>query len=506
MATVTTHDLIQCSRVYPTLPSVNPAGLAPFNGLLVRFDNDAARSYRVRKNVQGRFYHPSEYAGAENIVPGLEYGYSITSMKLNGTEVLAAPANYAWDEGSVEWTSFPYYTVGNEYLYTNNVANGIATGIDPTGTLGLGTNNFYKFLESIIDLYDIPVKVSKSPALWWSPEAFPRLNNFTLEKYYDDDFEFTLVDTQTLGMSVTTITHRYVFNGNTVLHTIDGVDVVTNKPDTEWPQYSELYSFLSYDYLYSTIDEITKCPIFDPFNTSLLTDNCANIKISCDCKKMTFADNSNYMTNGLPGHDPEFFTSRTIRIKRPDGSVYVYGTSDVTDADQIIQPHYSSSNQFAYQFLPSDIDGIYEVTLCSYPDWNSSVFYEAFVQTIVRRNGKLYKVVSSNTNLDPSDPANSNYWVEYTCDVDCDDTRYCTTQKIAVLCISLLKCYKDLVSEAFCSMKKNPCKDMCDNKEFINAMKFRVTLDGLEMAICTNQWADAQNHIDILKSICCCNG
>jgi len=132
------------------------------------------------------------------------------------------------------------------------------------------------------------------------------------------------------------------------------------------------------------------------------------------------------------------------------------------------------------------------------------VFYEAFIQTIVRRNGKLYKVISSNTNLDPSNPANAAYWVEYTCDVDCDNTRYCTTQKVAVLCISLLKCYKDLVSEAFCSVKKNPCKDICDNKEFINAMKFRVTLDGLELAICSNNWIDAQSHIDILKSICCC--
>jgi hypothetical protein len=506
MATITTHDLIQCSRIYPTLPSVNPVGLSPFNGLLVEFNNNPERSYRVRRNVQARFRHPSEYAGASSIIPGKEFEYSITSMKFNGVEILSAPANYTWDATNVEWTSFPLYTVGNEYLYTSNVANGVSVGVDLTGALGLGTNNFYKFLESIVDANDLPVKVSKSPGLWWAPEAFPRIINFILEKYYDDDFEFTMVETQTVGPSVVSQTNRYVFNGNTVLHTINGVNVVTYLSNVEWPQYSQLYSFLSYGYTYTTIEEIQSCPIFDPFNTSLLTDGCANIKVSCDCKKMTFADNSNYITNGLPGHDPELFTSRTIRIKKPNGSFYVYGTPDVANTDQVIQPHYSSSNQFSYQFTPNDVDGIYEITLCSYPDWNASVFYESFIQTIVRRNGKLYKVVSSNTNLDPSDPDNINYWVEYTCDVDCDDTRYCTTQKIAVLCISLLKCYKDLVSEAFCSMKKNPCKDICDNKEFINAMKFRVTLDGLEMAICSGQWSDAQDHIDILKSICCCNG
>jgi hypothetical protein len=210
------------------------------------------------------------------------------------------------------------------------------------------------------------------------------------------------------------------------------------------------------------------------------------------------------MTNGLPGHDPELFTSRTIVIKKPNGSTYVYGTPDVVGANQVIQPHYSSSNQFSYSFDSSDVDGIYEITLCSYPDWNSEVFYESFLQTIVRRNGKLYKVISSNTNLDPSLAENVNYWVEYTCDVDCDNTRYCTTEKIAVICISLLNCYKKTLSDALCNIKNNPCKDMCDNKSFMNAMKFRVTMDGLESAICSGNWNDAQSNIDILKSICCC--
>ena len=75
-----------------------------------------------------------------------------------------------------------------------------------------------------------------------------------------------------------------------------------------------------------------------------------------------------------------------------------------------------------------------------------------------------------------------------------------------MLCISLLKCYKKLVKDAFCGMESNPCKSMCDNKEFMQAMKFRVALDALEFAVCSNDWVSAKKHLDLLKSLCCCNG
>lgn len=506
MATIKTHDLIKCNRIYPTLPSVNNAGLSTYNGLFVELDGDPKKSYKVRKNVQGRFLHPSDPIFAEDIASGVIYSYSITSMKFNGVEVLTAPANYTLTQSNAVFGYFPFYLVGSEYDYTGNVANGVAVDVDVTGTLGLGTTNFYEFLGTVIGAYDLPVKVSRSPGLWWAVDGKPRLYNFILEKYYDDNFEFTMSEIVTPAVgSPTLTTNRYVFNGETVVHYKNGVDITIIEANTTWPQFSDENSFLSYDFDFDSIIEIVKCPVFEPFNTSLLTDGCANISVSCDCSKMTFSDNSNYLTNGLPGHDPELFTSRTIVIKKPDGSTYVLGTSDVADVDQVIQPHYSSSNQFSYSFTSSDVDGIYEVMLCSYPDWSSEVMYESFTQTIVRRNGKLYKAVVSNSNLDPSNPANGSYWTEYTCDVDCDNTRYCTTQKIVVLCISLLNCYKSLVKNAFCDIQKNPCKSMCDNPEFMKAMKFRVTLDALEFAVCANSWADAQSHIDILKSICCCN-
>jgi hypothetical protein len=68
-----------------------------------------------------------------------------------------------------------------------------------------------------------------------------------------------------------------------------------------------------------------------------------------------------------------------------------------------------------------------------------------------------------------------------------------------------MDCYRKAVSDAFCGIQKAPCRDMCDNKDFMKAMKMRVVMDGLEFAACGFDWDTAQDHVDILKSLCCCN-
>jgi len=499
MPTVVSHDLIRCNRINVTLPSVNEPGLIPFNGEHVRFDNDNFKSYLVKKNVQGRFKHPNVPSEDSDIT------YQLTSMMFNGLELLTSPSSLTIALEDCEFTSYPLNTLGNEYLYTNNLANGVFVGVDTTGLLGQGINNFFEFIESFILLYNIPVKISRSSPLWWSNNGFDRLSNFILEKHYDSNFEFT-VGVYDSFMDTTTI-NRYVFNGETVTHYINGIDVTTyTVPEESWPQFSDEYSFYSYDFDYEDIDQIPACPIFDFFGASLQTDGCSNLSISCDCKSIKFYDKSNYEDNFLPGHDPELFTTRKIVLTRPNGTTYTWETSNFTDVDQVIPPHFSSPNVFQYLLTDSDEDGIYEVQLCTYPDWSSEVYYNSATSTIVRRGELLYKATTSNFDLDPADPANSNYWTLYTCSSDCDSTRYCTTEKIVVLCVSLLKCYKKLVSDAFCSMESNPCKSMCDNKAFMNAMKFRITMDALEFAVCAGDWISAKKHIDILKSICCCNG
>jgi hypothetical protein len=499
MATVKTHDLIKCNRVNDVLPSVNNPGLIPYNGLFVKFDNQDNKGYKVRKNVQGRFLDGIKATEVYDVQ------WSIISLKFNGVEFISAPASLKVSSlptpGSEyqQPTAFPYYTVGDEFDYTNNVANGIIVSDSLTDT-GNNANNYYRFVENLVNFYSIPVKVSKSPASWWFLDEYVNLPNMIFEKYYDDNFEFTVIQNKrdiSTGVVSEVKTYRHVFNGATAESYLDSVLITTN----DAAQYNEEFSFFSFDFEYDTIQEITKCPTSIPFNASLETDNCANIQISCDCRKITFADNSVY-DNTMAGHDPEFFTSRTIVLTRPDGTKYIWGTSDIEDRDATIQPHFNSPNTFSYNFLETDKDGVYSIQLCTYPNWSDAVLYDAYLQPIVLSGGKLYKCIATNSNLDPA--TNPSYWQEYTCIDNCDVTRYCTTQKVVVLCISLLKCYKQLVADAFCSIDGNPCKPLCDNKSFMNAMKFRVTLDALEFAVCARDWAAVKNQMEVLNSICCC--
>jgi len=258
-------------------------------------------------------------------------------------------------------------------------------------------------------------------------------------------------------------------------------------------------------------------PITNPYKTSLLVDKCSSLEMSCDCKKITFKDTSNYVDSDMPGHLSTDFTSRTITITKGDGSTFMLITADVRTnnptaypmatqgiAYNIIPSHLASNNSFTYNITDADVDGIYSVEICTYPNWRADVFYQTFLKPIVLRDGKLYKAVASSTNADPADPTNDAYWTLYTDVNACDTTRYCAKQRIVVLCISIEDCYREAVASAFCGMEKNPCKDMCDNKDFMKAMKMRVVMDGLEFAACGFDWVNAQNHIDILKSLCCC--
>ena len=259
-------------------------------------------------------------------------------------------------------------------------------------------------------------------------------------------------------------------------------------------------------------------PITNPYKTSLLVDNCSSLELSCDCKKLTFKDTSNYVDSDMPGHLSTDFTSRTITIMKGDGSTFQLITADVRTnnpsaypmatqgiAYNIIPSHLASNNTFTYTLTEADVDCIYSVELCTYPNWRADVFYQTYLKPIVLRDGKLYQAVASSTNADPADPTNSAYWTLYLNTGDCDSTRYCNKQRIVILCISIEDCYREAVANAFCGIQKNPCKDMCDNKDFMKAMKMRVVMDGLEFAACGFDWINAQSHIDILKSLCCCN-
>jgi len=256
------------------------------------------------------------------------------------------------------------------------------------------------------------------------------------------------------------------------------------------------------------------------FKASLLEQNCSTLQLACDCSSITFKDTSNYYDDDstLPGHGPNDFTSRIITLTKGDGSLFYFITADVRtnnpteypldkegETYKIIPPHATSNNKFTYDFTDTDEDGIWKVELCTYPNWRNDVQYTAILKPIVLKNGVLYKCINTSTGIDPEFDLDNNFWEVYEKTSTCSDTRYCSTQRVLVLCISIEDCYRKAVSSAFCSIEKSPCANICEDMEFLKAMKMRVVMDAIQFSVCGFNWSEAQKQMDILKKLCCCN-
>jgi hypothetical protein len=315
---------------------------------------------------------------------GTRVEFSFTSMKFNGVEYINSPIDAVMLTEDIIWTDFPDFVTGDEYTYNiSNIATGINVGSSSTNE-GAKANNFYLFFKWMVDSFSIPIDVTKTPKFYfdpeyynaaytWYPTPYPGLDNITLEKYYDDNFEYeyteTIVDLS--NNSEESTVHKFIWDGEGASYFRNGSD----QTNVELVQPTDAFSFFSYDYVYDTIEEINSCPIYEPFNASIQNDKCSGLAVNCDCTKITFEDNSNYDSNGLPGHDGQLFNSRIITITKPNGGTYIYATSDYEGADEVIPQYYDSNNTFVYTFQQGDVDGIYEIEVCAYPDWNEAVTY-----------------------------------------------------------------------------------------------------------------------------------
>lgn len=505
MANIKTYDLLQCSRLYPTLVGVNNAAFLPFVDSVVKINNDEKQSYTVKENIQARFLAPNSADATSDVQ------YSVTSIIFNGLECLSAPANLLVSEANNIYIDFPLYA-SSPNGYTSNLANAVYTEVVPA-TLGYFERNFPDFMQGLFDTLSVKAKIRNSHPEWWSLDGFEVMNNFMIEMYSSDSISITITETYD-GVSREL---NYVVDGSGAQAFVNGSPVVF--PPAVVPQFGDEYSICSFPLTANPIEEIDCCPVVVPFYASLQNDCESTLNVDCDCSKITFSDNSNY-NNGLVGHDPMFFNHRTITLTRPDGSIYIWSTDGVVGqtppncgcvpisdntqtVDEIINPHYNSSNMFVYNFLDGEQDGIYTVKICTYPDWQDDIYYDISLGNFVYRNGVIYKQLASNTGIDPELDLDYNFWIPAT---DADDRgRYCAEERIVVLCRNIISCYKKLVDEALCGIKANPCKSLCDNKALLNAMKMRVTMDALEFAVCAEKWDLAKEHISILKSICCCN-
>tara|TARA_R110000772_G_scaffold113472_1_gene217762 strand:+ start:788 stop:2278 length:1491 start_codon:yes stop_codon:yes gene_type:complete len=496
MANIKTYDILQCSRLFPTVNGANNPVFLPYINQTVRINNDSEQSYTVKENIQARFFAPTSADVISNVQ------YSVESIVFNGLECLLAPANLTVEEVDNIYVGFPLY-LGNPTGYTNNLANAVDT-VQSLISTAYFERNFIDFMQGLFNTLNMSVEIKNSHPDWWSTEAFPTMRNFMLEMYSSDSIVITITETY----NGTSRVLMYEVDGTGATAYIDGVDVtILPVPVDEQPQFGDVYSINSFVVAADPIIKIDCCPVVDPFYASLKNSCESTLNTDCDCKTITFSDNSNY-DNGLLGHDPLFFNHRTITLTRPDGSEYIWSTDAAVGSaqvvDQIIAPHWNSNNMFGYNISGSDTDGIYEVKICTYPDWQDDIYYDESLNYFVYRSGIIYKQVASGLNVDPELDVNNDFWIEAT--INDDRGRYCAEEKIVILCISIMDCYKKAVNASLCDIKLNPCKGLSDNPLLLKAMKMRVTLDALEWAVCDENWDLAEEHIAILKSICCCNG
>lgn len=511
MPNIKTYDLLECSRLYPTIEGVNNVSLAAYVNLIVELNGDNKQSYTIKENVQGRFFAPTSADGTSDVQ------YSVTSIKFNGYEVLTANANLTVEEADNIYVEFPYYGAAPNG-YSANVANAVTTEQTLTPNAYF-ERNFIDFMQTLFDTLGINAEIRNSHPDWWSLDGFEVMKNFLIEIYSSDELIITIDETY----NGTTRELKYELNGTGATAYIDGVDVtVIPVAVDEQPQFADDYSIHSNAKTITTITEIDCCPVLSPFYASLENDCSSTLNVDCDCSKITFTDSSLY-DNGLVGHNPEYFNHRMIILTRPDGTNYIWSTdgtvgqtlsncgcgsftglSTEQTINEVIAPHWNSNNIFTYNLLSSDVDGIYSIKICTFPDWQAGVYYEKSVKPFVYRNGLIYKLVASSTGVDPELDTDNEYWIQ---SVAGDDFgRYCSEEKIVLLCISICECYKKAVTKALCGIEANPCADMCDNKALMKAMKMRITMDALGFAVEDELWDLAKEHMEILKSICCCNG
>jgi len=234
-----------------------------------------------------------------------------------------------------------------------------------------------------------------------------------------------------------------------------------------------------------------------PYNTNLCLSD-----IDCNCTKFVITDDS-VLPNDTVGHS--VFGYRKIKVLRPDGTTYTYGTLATETPDQAINVFTELGiNSFNYSFTTTDIDGVYEVILYNFPLWSDAITYNFQYKYIVFYNGKLYKQKATNLNQNPELDTEQVYWEEYTISDETLKTRYAKRQRIVVLCISLNDCYEKLVKEAFCDIEGNPCKGICDNKKFASASKYLMVRKAMCISEEIGDWTSVSKQVNLLKSICCC--
>jgi hypothetical protein len=483
------YKLIACSSLYPDIDNVDNALLAPYIGQVVTL-GDTTKSYRVERYIQGAFLNRTGITNTET------YKFEITSVIYNGNQLIGntiptqlLPLNSALP------VHYPTFVTGQGCAFQIAGYN-----VQPfTGSPTFDFANIPNFIRNVlVTQLNLPILINQTHPDWvdlcgnlldGSPQNFSTYPNFVVQKFEGDTLDFTFKVTYQNNLSDT---WRFVFNG---------IHQLTYQNGTEVAMYSTANDRAVIANVNTQIPTpLPNCLPPVSFNTNSEI-NIAN-SLCCSCTSMTFKDTS-VIPNSIPGHD--VFGYRLIRLIRPDDSVFEYSSATSDTPDQLISVLTQNGvNTFTYQFTDPDIDvdGIWEVQIYNFPEWQNSVMYTSSLGAIVHKGDKLFKCIQTNTNVNPLTDTTHTYWAEYNLDEATLLTRYGHSEKKVVLCISLIDCYKSLIENYLCNA--DSCGSLCDNEGFMKAMRIRIIWDAINIAECNDDYDKISDLITMWKSICSC--
>lgn len=122
-------------------------------------------------------------------------------------------------------------------------------------------------------------------------------------------------------------------------------------------------------------------------------------------------DNTNYDTNGQTRFARARFNNLYVWVTRPDATEYVFGSGTLIAVDEAIDDPsgLSGPQQINYNFIPTDVNGVYQVDMVTIPDYAAGQIYQ--VGEVVVFGGQVWQNGNPNNNLAPSVP---NGWTVVT--------------------------------------------------------------------------------------------
>jgi hypothetical protein len=242
------------------------------------------------------------------------------------------------------------------------------------------------------------------------------------------------------------------------------------------------------------------------FQASLLDGTGAiDVSLDTECSILTMEDNSNYTTSDENGHLlADFSDYRQMIITSPDGTTYGFDARG--NLDEAWSSGDSGSNSKTRTLAASDTDGTYVITLYTVPTWQDDIFVYQHTTSnpkAVFYQGKLYRTLQ-NVPGGTFPSSNPTFWEEIT-NEDLS-SKYCTTATFALTCRGLLGCLERLTKEAVCACEADMCDDdlLCNNSAFLDAVKLKTILDGIDYASSQSNYCEASNLVNLAKSICNC--